>query len=65
VWLDKLNFSIFTKPGCGSGWTNIVEILFLTSTKYFQSTVARADGMLIPHLRKALYVGGNAVIPFL
>jgi hypothetical protein len=44
------------KPGIGSGWTNIAELLFLTSSKYFQSAVARADGILIPNLHKALFV---------
>jgi hypothetical protein len=47
------------KPGFGSGWTNIVRHLFLTSSKYFQSAVVRADGILIPNLHKALYVACN------
>gem|GEM_PF-2050123 len=38
------------------GWTNIAELFVLTSSSYFQSTVAPADGILIPHLRKALDV---------
>jgi hypothetical protein len=49
------------KPGIGSGWTTIAELLFLTSTKYFQSAVARADGILIPNLHKALSVGRNTM----
>jgi hypothetical protein len=33
--------------------------LFLTSTKYFQSAAAWADGMLFPNLHKALFVACN------
>jgi len=45
---------LIAKPGIGSGSTNITELLFLTSSKYFQSAVAPADRMLIPNLHKAL-----------
>jgi hypothetical protein len=37
--------------------------LVLTSTTYFQSAAARADGMLFPNLQKALPVVGNFSAP--
>jgi hypothetical protein len=59
VWLDKLSINKLQIRAVVRGWTNIAELLYLTSSKYFQSTAARADGTLIPHLRKALFVGGK------
>ena len=42
------------------GLTNIADHKFLTSTKYFQSAAAPADGILIPNLHKALLVASNS-----
>jgi hypothetical protein len=56
---SQTNLQQIAKPGISSGWTNMAELLFLTSSSYFRSTVVRADGILIPHLRKALFVGDN------
>jgi len=36
--------------------TNNYQLLYLTSSTYFQSAAARADGILIPNLHKALSV---------
>jgi thiol-disulfide isomerase/thioredoxin len=55
-WAGQTKLQLIAKPVISSGWTNIAELLFLTSSKYFQSAVARADGMLIPNLHKALFV---------
>jgi hypothetical protein len=52
-------FQQIAKPVISSGWTNIAEHYFLTSSKYFQSASARADGILTPNLQKALFVMGN------
>ncbi len=43
--------------------TNNNQFLYLTSSTYFQSAAARADGMLIPNMHKALPVTGNLGIP--
>jgi hypothetical protein len=55
-WAGQTNFSQLQSRALVRGLTNIAEHLFLTSTKYFQSAAARADGMLIPNLQKALFV---------
>jgi hypothetical protein len=51
------------KPGIGSGLDKQYSALVLTSTKYFQSVAVRADGILIPNLHKALFVGSHFRTP--
>jgi hypothetical protein len=62
VGLDKLSFSKLQSQALVQGLTNIAELLFLTSSSYFQSAAARADGMLIPNLHKALFVSCNPIV---
>jgi hypothetical protein len=58
-WARQTKLQQIAKPGISSGWTNIADLLFLTSSSYFQSAAARADGILIPNLHKALFVSCN------
>jgi len=60
---NQTKYQPIAKPGFSSGWTNLAELLYLTSSKYFQSAAVRADGMLIPNLHKALPVGRNYETP--
>jgi len=60
VGLDKLT-SANCKTGPQFGLDKQYWALVLTSSKYFQSAAARADGMLIPNLHKALTL---AVMPY-
>jgi len=59
VGLDKQSFSQLQGQAFVRGWTNIAGHLFLTSSSYFQSAVARPDGILIPNLHKALFVSSH------
>jgi hypothetical protein len=56
----QVGLDILTSAICKSelqfGQTNYYQLLFLTSTIYFQSAAVQADGMLIPNLHKALLV---------
>jgi hypothetical protein len=56
----QVGLDIVTSANCKSRLqfqpTNIYQLLYLTSSTYFQSAAARADGILIPNLHKALLV---------
>jgi hypothetical protein len=59
----QVGLDIQTSANCKAkhwfGLDKHCSTLVLTSSKYFQSTAARADGMLIPNLHKALFVIGK------
>jgi len=59
VWLDGRAIDSFTKPNFSSGRTSNFDHQILTSTKLLNQQRLSADGILIPHLRQALIVGGN------
>jgi hypothetical protein len=54
----QVGLDIVTSANCKSHLqfrqTNNYQILYITSSTYFQSAAARADGVLIPNLHKAL-----------
>lgn len=60
VWLDGRKINSFTKPNFSPGRTSNFEIQFLISIKQLNRQRLSADGILIPHLRQALIVSGNA-----
>jgi len=59
VWLDGSPIGGFAKPNFSSGRTSNFELQILTSTKQLNQLRLSADGILIPHLRQALIVGGH------
>jgi uncharacterized membrane protein (Fun14 family) len=61
VGLDVVSIGSGSLLGFCSGWTNIAE-LFVLIINFFIFTQQRlwADGILIPHLHKALLVRRNA-----
>jgi hypothetical protein len=63
-WAIQTKLQPIVKPGIGSGWTIIADHLLLTSTTYFQSISALADGILISNLHKTLFVSGHASASF-
>jgi hypothetical protein len=58
----QVGLDIETSANCKSQLqfqqTNIYQLLFLTSSIYFQLAAARAGGILIPNMHKALPVSG-------
>ena len=61
----QVGLDIATSANCKSqlrfGQTNNYQLLYITSSIYFQSAGVRADGILIPNLHKALSVSGYAI----
>jgi hypothetical protein len=59
------NHQLIANPGCGSGWTNNFELLFLISSSVFQSAAVVGGRIKIPNLHKALPVSRHSIEIFM
>ena len=61
----QVGFDLVPSANCKSQLqfqlTNNYQLLYITSTIYFNQQRLSADGILIPNLHKALLVGRNAM----